>query len=93
MALPVPELDPEWVQLIEPTLPKMPPAGSIPIELARGLMEKLDAAKVQSLNESMPDLKRGLNISNIMVKMRDGVELEMRVFKPENAASVPVYLG
>jgi hypothetical protein len=93
MALPVPELDLEWVQLVEPTLPKMPPAGSIPIELVRKLMGKLDAAKVRSLNESMPDLAKGLDISNIMVAMRDGVELEMRIFKPENIASVPVYLG
>ena len=93
MVPPVPELDPEWVQLVEPTLPKMPPVASLPIEVARGMMAKLDASKVQALNESMPDLKRGLDISNIMVAMRDGVELEIRISKPENATSAPVYLG
>lgn len=91
----VPELDPEWVRLVEPIVPKIPQGSTsvIPIEAARKSMGELDAAKVQALDISMADLKEGLEITNIKVAMRDGVEREMRIFKPKDAVSVPVYLG
>jgi hypothetical protein len=91
MAPPVPKLDPEWVQLVEPTIPPVP--SSLTVQTLRHLMGNLDAAKVQALNDTMPDLKEGLVITNIMVAMRDGIEREMRIFRPESAESLPVYLG
>jgi predicted acyl esterase len=91
MAPPVPELDPEWLQLVEPTLPQIP--SSLTVQTLRQMMGNLDATKVQALNDAMPDLKRGLEITNIMVAMRDGVERQMRIFRPETAVSLPVYLG
>jgi hypothetical protein len=86
----VPTLDPEWIEKVEPILPKLP-SGSV--QDIRGLMEKLDAVKLASLNETMPELKEGLDISNVMVPMRDGVEREMRIFKPQGgSAACPVYM-
>ncbi|KAJ5502824.1 hypothetical protein N7463_005698 [Penicillium fimorum] len=76
MAPSVPELDPEWVRLVEPIVPKTPRGSTavIPIEAARKSMGELDAAKVKALDISMADLKEGLEITNIKVAMRDGVE-------------------
>jgi predicted acyl esterase len=86
----VPELDPEWLEKVEPFTPKTHPGT---IQETRDLMTKLDAVKVTTLNESMPDLKEGLVISNIMVAMRDGVQREMRIFRPQGDAVPAVYLG
>ncbi|OBT63508.1 hypothetical protein VE03_08088 [Pseudogymnoascus sp. 23342-1-I1] len=89
----IPTLDPEWVKLVEPTLPEAHRHTAISIDAARRGMAELDAAKVLALDKEMPELKKGLEISNIMVAMRDGEGLEMRIFKPENGESLPVYLG
>ncbi|KFY71794.1 hypothetical protein V499_08030 [Pseudogymnoascus sp. VKM F-103] len=89
----IPILDPEWVKLVEPTLPEAHRHTAISIDAARRGMAELDAAKVLALDKEMPELKKGLEISNIMVAMRDGEDLEMRIFKPENGESLPVYLG
>jgi hypothetical protein len=86
----IPELDPEWKEKVEPFLPKVA-SGSI--EVIRSLMKDLDAVKVKSLNETLPDLNKGLDINNIMVTMRDGVEREMRIIKPHGSQAIPVYVG
>jgi predicted acyl esterase len=87
----IPELDPEWIEKIEPTLPKIP--NAITLQEIRQFMSRLDADKLKGLNESMPDLLTGLTISNIQIPMRDGVERELRIIRPEGDAELPVYLG
>jgi predicted acyl esterase len=86
-----PSLDTEWIRLVEPTLP--PRRDVSDVKEGRRRMAGLDATKVHMLNIEMPDLKNGLEITNIRIPMRDGEERELRVFKPKDAKyPLPIFL-
>ena len=86
----IPELDPEWKEKVEPFLPKLASGSILDI---RTLMRTVDAVKIKSLNEIMPELNEGLDIDNVMITMRDGIEREMRIIKPHGSQANPVYVG
>jgi hypothetical protein len=85
-----PELDPEWIEKIEPIIPKGKPESVLAV---RKVMKELDAVKVQSLKDVKPELEQGLDVNNIMIPMRDSVEIPLRIIKPHGDKIRPVYIG
>jgi hypothetical protein len=82
-------LSPEFVRDVLPKLPPAPPPNA-PFNRSHiaESMKRMGYFKDQALKTYWPQLTESVSIENIRIPMRDGAEVDMRVYTPKKEVSL-----